>query len=34
MLTLVAYLLLFLAVSAGLTSWRVHNYRRLQNKRP
>jgi hypothetical protein len=33
MLTLVAYLTLFLAVSAALTYWRVANYRRLENKR-
>jgi hypothetical protein len=33
MLTLVAYLALFLAVSAALTYWRVANYRRLENKR-
>jgi hypothetical protein len=33
MLTLLACLALFLAVSAGLTWWRVANYRRLENRR-
>ena len=33
MLTLLAYLALFLAVSAALTWWRVHNYRRLEKRR-
>lgn len=33
MLTFVAYLILFLAVSAALTYWRIANYRRLENKR-
>jgi hypothetical protein len=34
MLTLVAYLALFLALSAALTWWRVENYRRLEKRRP
>ena len=33
MLTLAAYLILFLALSAGLTWWRIANYRRLENRR-
>jgi|GEM_PF-6140785 len=28
-----AYLILFLAVSALLTAWRIANYKRLQSRR-
>jgi hypothetical protein len=34
MLTLAAYLALFLLLSAALTWWRVQNYRRLGKRRP
>jgi hypothetical protein len=33
MLGVVFYLALFLAVSAGLTWWRIANYRRLEKRR-
>jgi hypothetical protein len=33
MLSILAYLALFLALSAALTYWRVANYRRLENRR-